>query len=424
MRGSRLVIASCTVGLTACGLLNSLDYLQSGGVRPSDGGGGDAAADVAFDGPFVPDPSFLNGVVDVALAANYTSCALRVDKKVYCWGWGAAGQLGIPEKQAPESSDEGGFSSRPLFIAFAPSVRSLGGGGRHLCAIDESSTVKCWGNNSFCATGQLPCTTDPADIGHVATEDGGALGGALGLGLGVYHGCARVSGDAVVCWGENGYFQTGTTVGSERAPSGPVAGAKAIALAAGLTYTCALSADQSLHCWGNDGSGVLGGIVPEGGAQTATPIDSAPGHTFVSIGGGAHHVCAIDGSGDLWCWGDGSKGQTGGGGAGPHRVTLPGSAKQVVGGNEFTCALLQDGRVACLGANDFGQLGNGTTNTSSNPTASVVDGIAGASAVAAGWDRACAVVGGYVHCWGNNAHAALGDGTQTARSRPVRVIAP
>jgi alpha-tubulin suppressor-like RCC1 family protein len=72
----------------------------------------------------------------------------------------------------------------------------------------------------------------------------------------------------------------------------------------------------------------------------------------------------------------------------------------VSAGRDQTCALLSPrGGVLCWGEGLAGQLGDGTSTASPVPIAA--SGIAGATAVDAGEQHSCAVVGGRVACWGN-----------------------
>jgi alpha-tubulin suppressor-like RCC1 family protein len=85
-------------------------------------------------------------------------------------------------------------------------------------------------------------------------------------------------------------------------------------------------------------------------------------------------------------------------------------ATAIAAGGERTCAVVAGGEVRCWGSNWAGQLGDGTTTDRHTPV--TVQGVTGATAIAAGSAHTCAVVaGGEVRCWGTNTSGQLGDGT-------------
>ncbi|MBS1698139.1 MAG: chromosome condensation regulator RCC1 [Actinobacteria bacterium] len=94
----------------------------------------------------------------------------------------------------------------------------------------------------------------------------------------------------------------------------------------------------------------------------------------------------------------------------------------VAAGNDFSCAVTTRGAVDCWGANDAGQLGDGTFTARPRPVE--VEGVKDAVAVAAGSGaHACALTGsGAVLCWGANDNGQLGDGTTTTSpmAQPVK----
>jgi len=92
----------------------------------------------------------------------------------------------------------------------------------------------------------------------------------------------------------------------------------------------------------------------------------------------------------------------------------------IAAGENHTCAVV-GGAVRCWGENTLGQLGDGTTQSRAAPQA--VAGITSAVAVAAGVNHSCALIaGGTVQCWGNNASGQLGDGTFNEHYTPVPVV--
>jgi alpha-tubulin suppressor-like RCC1 family protein len=77
--------------------------------------------------------------------------------------------------------------------------------------------------------------------------------------------------------------------------------------------------------------------------------------------------------------------------------------------------------VTCWGSNAYGQLGSGTLNNSlvATPVVSLLDNV---GTVVAGGNHTCVLdTTGGVHCWGQNNHGQLGDGTYTNRTVAVAV---
>ena len=116
------------------------------------------------------------------------------------------------------------------------------------------------------------------------------------------------------------------------------------------------------------------------------------------------------------CWGGNGYGQLGMGEASlfsltPAPVFNLGGATAVVAGQDNTCALVGGGAVECWGSNQNGDLGDGTGVERDTPVA--VSGLVGATAIAGGGDggtgsHACALLPDWtVACWGGGAYAPV-----------------
>lgn len=105
----------------------------------------------------------------------------------------------------------------------AARVSDLALGGPHTCAVLETGAVRCWGNNEFGQLGyghtrdigddELPSAAGPVDLGE----------GAVKLGAGSSHTCAVLDTGTVRCWGNNNFGQLGYShthvLGTEETPA-------------------------------------------------------------------------------------------------------------------------------------------------------------------------------------------------------------
>lgn len=113
---------------------------------------------------------------------------------------------------------------------------------------------------------------------------------ALGLAIGLAHGCAIQRDGGVSCWGGDGRDQLGNgRLGYSRTPVRANAGSDVAELAAGARATCARATNGSVSCWG-------------GGR--ATPL-AVPGvHDAVEIEAAAQMTCSRHRDGTVRCWRD------------------------------------------------------------------------------------------------------------------------
>jgi alpha-tubulin suppressor-like RCC1 family protein len=141
-------------------------------------------------------------------------------------------------------------------------------------------------------------------------------------------------------------------------------------------------------------------VTPRG--VTAPPVvvdptsrlSEAPSGVEVALGDAS--ICARVG-GYVYCARDDAE---------PLTTTAPvggiSDAVALAAGSRFACVLARSGKVRCLGDNHHGQLGAGSREESSAEPLDV-QGVHGATRIAAGRRHACALLeGGAVRCWGAN----------------------
>jgi RHS repeat-associated protein len=182
-----------------------------------------------------------------------------------------------------------------------------------------------------------------------------------------------------------------------------------------------------------DGRGErLSGLTPSGSLAAYTYDQAgrliqatATGSNLGSpMGGGVAHSIAVRGDGTVWAWGNNSYGQLGTGNTTssttPIQVNGLSGASGVAAGDYHSLSLKGDGTVWAWGYNAYGQLGNGTTSNSTKPVQ--VSGLSGATGIAAGnYHSLVLKADGTVWDWGLNNAGQLGNGTATGSTKPVQV---
>jgi alpha-tubulin suppressor-like RCC1 family protein len=289
-------------------------------------------------------------------------------------------------------------------------------GGDHVCALLTTGKIRCWGSNS---NGQLGNGTT-VDSNVPVTVLG--IADALQVSAGYRRTCARLADDTVRCWGQGA--GTGGIDDPTPVAIGGLTGV--VQLTAGSWHHCALLGDGSVRCWGGNADGQLGDGTTTDALYPVSVTGSMP--PFTQITAGSEHTCALDGSGEVWCWGWNGYGQLGQSSPPSVPVTTPTraignlAATAVDAGAVNTCALVAGGSVSCWGNNSNGELGIGTTTSTFQPM--LVLGLRDATSVSAGGSACAMLPGGRADCWGDNVSGQLGNGRTTDSAVPVAVIDP
>jgi hypothetical protein len=347
-------------------------------------------------------------------AGGEHTCAIVAGGAAYCWGDGAASQLG---------DGQYGASALPRRVTLQPSVLSLDTGFRHTCALTVDQDLFCWGWN---VRGQLgnASTIDQALPISVAPELRFQQ-----VSAGWFHTCALSAAADAYCWGGNSQGQLGTgTAADELVPQRVLGDLKFSAVSAGGFHTCGVTTGRALYCWGLNYEGQLGNgsVVSE-----RSPVRVASDVNYAHVSAGYTHTCALDTTGRPWCWGSNSRGELGVAFASP--PGLPGSMTpaavldvpagfiDIDAGLTFTCAVAGGGQGWCWGLGQDGQLGTGAfvSWVVRQPVADVRDFVTistGDGTHACGRTRQ-----GVILCWGRGDSGQLGNGSAPTSPLPVRV---
>jgi len=277
------------------------------------------------------------------------TCALATDSYAYCWGDAAeAGTDSIPpgyefkpyRAQAGPFVELGARSERVCGLTpggatycWGPSAAStlptsisgnlaflrIGTGDNGVCGVTAAGAAYCSGDNAFGELGNPSPTPDPANgefvlvVGSMAWDT---------VAMGNIHVCGLDRSGAPYCWGDNGYEQLGldSSVHSSGVPVAVPTTLRFRSITAGAHHTCGLTSSGEAYCWGLDEFGQLGASAPElcYGFGNPAPCSHVPllvtgGLHFSALDAGSWHTCGLTSGGQIWCWGDDSRGELGDG---------------------------------------------------------------------------------------------------------------
>ena len=123
------------------------------------------------------------------------------------------------------------------------------------CAVRSTGAIACWGSNIDGLLGDGTSTRRTTPVAVTGISD------ATQVSLGGYHGCARRRTGAVMCWGMNtvGELGDGTTTASLTPVTAlGLTDATSVSVAGNpdIDHVCALQATGALSCWGVRGLGL------------------------------------------------------------------------------------------------------------------------------------------------------------------------
>jgi alpha-tubulin suppressor-like RCC1 family protein len=304
---------------------------------------------------------------------------------MYCWGK-VLGSAAVNKTASFQNITDGSATVIPNLIA---------NGQEHQCVLTPAGMPACTGFGRQGQIGDGLGTSTNANTYNIplappAFYSSIVAGRAFNCGMPRYN-PADPTSQIPVCWGYNGSGQLGTgaflnkLVPTAVTMPATVTAFDSASLAAGAQHMCAMTPAGAGYCWGSNAFGQLG----KGGAVTASSRDSIPqlvaapaGVVFARMYAGESHSCAIDVTGDAYCWGRNDYGQLGNGaptafGVGVTSPVLVGGGlkfRSLSLGELFTCGVVAalgsatgpsplPGTVYCWGDNSYGQIGNGAQGT-------------------------------------------------------------
>jgi hypothetical protein len=346
-----------------------------------------------------------DGALDVKLGGDF-GCVLDPGNGVYCWGSNSHGQLAqTPPKFGLESGVR--ESVTPVLVAGTQDAIELSVGDSHACVLTPDD-VLCWGSDE---QGQIGVSIPDACEGsatHIGNFDVACQPAATSLGLGKQNWLSAGgeatcvgSGTDTTCRGNsnyrfdkmNGLNSIGmnwesacglTSLGKLRCDKRPsvdeygvvesIGSIESFALGNGTTV-CTINSSRALKCWGSSNSlGELGA----GHTDIVNPWEStSPVPSAVQVVSGGTHYCALSGTGDVHCWGQSTSGQIG------------------------VAPILASGGVEMTDPDSYQPPSGLCPGGACEPTPIRVEGIGGATRIAAGASTSCAITeDDQVKCWG------------------------
>jgi alpha-tubulin suppressor-like RCC1 family protein len=236
-------------------------------------------------------------------AGEAHTCGLTSGGQAYCWGANNYGQLGNNStsfRRIPVAVQQ------PVGVTFS----QITAGKWHTCGLTSGGQSYCWG---YGAAGQLgygftfgdsiPAAVDQP-VGVTFTK----------INTGYDHTCGLTSGGVAYCWGENGNAQLGDSTTTDRytpVESRRPSGVTYSDIATAGFSTCAIANTTNVaYCWGLGSSGQLGnGSTANSRLPVAVSMPS--GVTFTAVRAEASGMCASDTVSQIWCWGKNYYGQLG-----------------------------------------------------------------------------------------------------------------
>lgn len=355
----------------------------------------------------VPDLFSSSGISMVSAGHWGTTCAVRTDGSLWCWGDNSNGVFGNGTE----------YSTRiPVQINTDSDWRGVSVGVNHTCALKADDSLWCWGLNDYgqIAVNGVSRSNIPVQVGLDRDWRSVHIGGNST--------CALKIDGSLWCWGKNkidstvGVLGVGSYSENVLIPSQVGISSNWTSIDGYEGYLCALNNVGELWCWGN----IVGSNMP-------LFIDGT-GWLDVDVSGASDlGTCLIkQADGSRWCWGDNRDGRLGNGTTGSvsslSQMSNDSGWMDISGGVDHICGLHTNKSISCWGYDRY-RLGAGT-DADRQPYPTPIAGNSQWLQLDTGGVHTCAVRDdNTLWCWGSGIEGQLGIGGagSSAKSIPVAV---
>ena len=292
--------------------------------------------------------------------------------RLYAWGAGSNGRLGVGIGTTGTIN-----RSSPTQVGLSYSWTSVSAGGTHTAAISSDSFLFTWGLGTSGRLGVGIGTTGV--INRSLPTQVGSSGSPIVLWTSVSAGDAHTGATRndglLFTWGAGTSGRLGLSDTVSRSSPTQVGSSSWTSVSAGGTHTAAILNNSLLYGWGNDFSGELG-LGTIGGIQISPVVLQSAGSTsspaqigsssWSMISAGRYGTGAIRSDGLLFMWGLNNFGQVGNGST-AYIVTSPsqvGSSSWTIVslGDHHTAAIRSDSALFTWGSGFNGRLGNNASS--------------------------------------------------------------
>mmetsp|Transcript_18230 Transcript_18230/g.38064 ORF Transcript_18230/g.38064 Transcript_18230/m.38064 type:complete len:471 (-) Transcript_18230:1643-3055(-) len=276
--------------MVACGRYHTVALTRSGEMYSW--GGGKNGRLGHGDERIRTSPSRIQGLPEpvVSVACGYHSTlAVTVSSKVFAWGWGMHGQLGLGD-----TDDRFVPTQLPCFPPPRRKIVIVACGDRHSFAITDLGEVFGWGSNQFGQLGNGSRGEMYLKPERITELEGLSI---RCIGSGDRHSAAITSLGVVYTWGCGSDGQTGHGDFFDVLRPRRVEALRDICMLdvkCGHNFTMALAETKDVYAWGNDAYGQLGTGQPGLSQTLSLPVKVSLGSEIIVRGiTCAHFHCVL-----------------------------------------------------------------------------------------------------------------------------------